>query len=585
MWIVCITSVRHVLTVNGYGGRQTKENEKSWCFKGWETLVIYLNFVSLLAVCLFACNHHSSNPMLQQVDSLLEMKPDSALTILKNISVLEDLPEVDKAYYALLLAEATDKNKLPLLPCDSLLNFALDYYGDDDREKAVALMYKGRLLAEMDDEKAAIEMNLKALEILQDYPVDTKYRRLIYSALGLWYGNCGLNDKALEVLHQSLHYSFDAKDTAIAYINIGYIYGMRNMQDSAITYQRKAVKYAMRSKDRSMILTSWHNLSICYRHFENVDSAVVYAHKVLQHLSYGNGKADAYYNMGDLYVDLEQYDSARHYLEKSLFLSPSRSIPYWSLAVMEAELGNFKSAYHYLDTFVMVQDSLDNSEQLTEVQHLVYKHQTELRVKDEQIKSKRIIRWIVFVSVIICFVVALIYQRWINKKNNQQALYRQALQYADEKQNVMQQRIEENESALALLQDRENQNLDEIAQKEQLITQLKKEKLALRTWLFQQTSIYKKVMSLSDQQQVNKKIRKVMAAAELDKLKKTTFEIYADYISPLQAQYSQLTEDDLLVLCLQEAGISPLAISLCFGHTDTVALNQRKSRLKKKMSE
>lgn len=546
------------------------------------SFIIYLNFVSLLAVCLFACNHHSSNPMLQQVDSLLEMKPDSALTILKNISVLEDLPEVDKAYYALLLAEATDKNKLPLLPCDSLLNFALDYYGDDDREKAVALMYKGRLLAEMDDEKAAIEMNLKALEILQDYPVDTKYRRLIYSALGLWYGNCELNDKALEVLHQSLHYSFDAKDTAIAYINIGYIYGMRNMQDSAITYQRKAVKYAMRSKDRSMILTSWHNLSICYRHFENVDSAVVYAHKVLQHLSYGNGKADAYYNMGDLYVDLEQYDSARHYLEKSLFLSPSRSIPYWSLAVMEAELGNFKSAYHYLDT---VQDSLDNSELLTEVQHLVYKHQTELRVKDEQIKSKRIIRWIVFVSVIICFVVALIYQRWINKKNNQQALYRQSLQYAHEKQDMMQQRIEENELTLALLQDRENQNLDEIDKKERLIAQLKQEKLELRTWTFWQTPIYKKVMSLSEQKEVDKKARKVMTDVEREKLKKTVFEIYADYISPLQAQYSQLTEDDLLVLCLQEAGISPLAISLCFGHTDTVALNQRKSRLKKKMSE
>ena len=549
------------------------------------SFIIYLNFVSLLAVCLFACNHHSSNPMLQQVDSLLEMKPDSALTILKNISVLEDLPEVDKAYYALLLAEATDKNKLPLLPCDSLLNFALDYYGDDDREKAVALMYKGRLLAEMDDEKAAIEMNMKALDILQDYPVDTKYRRLIYSALGLWYGNCELNDKALEVLHQSLHYSFDAKDTAIAYINIGYIYGMRNMQDSAITYQRKAVKYAMRSKDRSMILTSWHNLSICYRHFENVDSAVVYAHKVLQHLSYGNGKADAYYNMGDLYVDLEQYDSARHYLEKSLFLSPSRSIPYWSLAVMEAELGNFKSAYHYLDTFVMVQDSLDNSELLTEVQHLVYKHQTELRVKDEQIKSKRIIRWIVFVSVIICFVVALIYQRWINKKNNQQALYRQSLQYAHEKQDMMQQRIEENELTLALLQDRENQNLDEIDKKERLIAQLKQEKLELRTWTFWQTPIYKKVMSLSEQKEVDKKARKVMTDVEREKLKKTVFEIYADYISPLQAQYSQLTEDDLLVLCLQEAGISPLAISLCFGHTDTVALNQRKSRLKKKMSE
>lgn len=550
------------------------------------SFIIYLNFVSLLAVCLFACNHHSSNPMLQQVDSLLEMKPDSALTILKNISVLEDLPEVDKAYYALLLAEATDKNKLPLLPCDSLLNFALDYYGDDDREKAVALMYKGRLLAQMNDEMSAIEHNLKALEVLQNYPQNLKCRRLIYSMLGVWYGDCELYDKALEIQNQALLYSFSAKDTAIAYHNIGYIYGMRDMQDSAITYQRKSVEYAMRSKDTSMILTSWHNLSLYYGRFENIDSAVVYAYKVLQNISDENKIFSGYfYNIGDLYIGLGQYDSARYYLEKSLLFSPSLSMSYWSLAVMEAKLGNFKSACHYLDTFVMVQDSLDASERLSEVQHIVYKNQTALEVKDEQIKSRKVIGRIVFSAIIICFVVALIYQRWINKKNNQQALYRQALQYADEKQNVMQQRIEENESAFALLQDRENQNLDEIAQKEQLITQLKKEKLALRTWLFQQTSIYKKVMSLSDQQQVNKKIRKVMAAAELDKLKKTTFEIYADYISPLQAQYSQLTEDDLLVLCLQEAGISPLAISLCFGHTDTVALNQRKSRLKKKMSE
>ena len=45
------------------------------------SFIIYLNFVSLLAVCLVACKHHSSNPMLQQVDSFLEMKPDSALTI------------------------------------------------------------------------------------------------------------------------------------------------------------------------------------------------------------------------------------------------------------------------------------------------------------------------------------------------------------------------------------------------------------------------------------------------------------------------------------------------------------------------
>ena len=39
MWTVCITSIRHVLKLNGYGGRQAKANEKRQRFKGWETLV------------------------------------------------------------------------------------------------------------------------------------------------------------------------------------------------------------------------------------------------------------------------------------------------------------------------------------------------------------------------------------------------------------------------------------------------------------------------------------------------------------------------------------------------------------------
>ncbi len=465
------------------------------------------------------------------------------------------------------------------------MDYALDYYGDDDKEMAVALLYKGRLLAQMNDKKAAIENNLKALEVLQDYPEDTKSRRLIYSSLGLWYGDCGLYDKALEMQNQALHYSCSAKDTAIAYHNIGYVYTMRDLQDSSIAYQRKAVEYAVRSKDTNMMVASWHSLSLFYGRFDKTDSAVVYARKVLQYVSDEHKMANAYYNMGDLYIDLEQYDSARYYLEKSLLLSSSWSMPYWSLAVMESELGNFQSAYHYLDTFVMVQDSLDVSEKLSEVQHLVYKHQTELEVKDAQIKSRRIIAWIVFMAIIVCFVLILIYQHRIDRKNNQQALYEQSLQHANEKLTIMQQRIKENESSLVLLQDKENQNLDEIAKKEQLIAQLKQEKLVLRTWLFQQTSIYKKVDSLYEQQEVDKKARKVMTNSDCEKLKKTVFEIYADYISPLQIQYSQLTEDDLLCLCLLEAGIPPLVIALCLGHTDTVAFNKRKSRLKVKMSE
>lgn len=550
------------------------------------TFILYFNIIALLVCSLFGCSHRSPHPLLHQADSLLETHPDSVLSMLNRMSAVEALSDANRALYALLWAQALDKTEQSLLPCDSLLNFALDYYDKEDLGMAVALMYKGRLLAQMNDEKAAIEHNLKALDVLKNYPKDTKYRRLIYSALGLWYGNCRLYDKALEVLNKSFLYSFNAKDTAIAYNNIEYVYTMRNMQDSAIAYQRKAVEYAVRSKDTAIMVTSWHNLSMCYGQFRNVDSAVVYARKVVQHVSDSHEMAKFYYyNMGGLYVDLEQYDSASYYLKKSLYISKVQSMPYWSFAVMKAELGDFQSAYHHLDTFVMIQDSLDISAELTEIQHLVYKHQTESRVKDEQYKSQRRTHRIILFFVVSSSIFMLIYQYRLNKRDKQSALYKQSLQYTKEKLRTMQQQIDENEMSLVLLRDKDNKNLDVIVQKEQQIAQLKQEKLSLRTWLFQQTPIYKKVISLSNQQNVDKKARKVMTGVELDKLKKTVSEIYADHISSLQAKYPRLTEDDLLLLCLQEAGIPALTIALCLGHADTVALNQRKSRLKVKMSE
>lgn len=316
------------------------------------TILFHLNMFLLAACFLFGCSRRSSNPLLLQADSLLSVRPDSVLTMLDGLSGLEDMPAADRAFYSLLWAQALDKAERPLLLCDSLLEFALHYYGDDDLERAVALLYKGRLLAQMNDKKAAIELNLKALDILKDYPKDTKYRGLIYSALGIWYRNTGLYNKALEVLNLFLSYSLCAKDSAIVYDNMGSTYIQQGLSDSAIMYQRKAVGAAIKSGDFNMIITSWHNLSTCYGQFDLVDSAICYARKVIQNIPADHQKCEKYYyNIGDLYIDLEEYDSARYYLEKSLFHHRLGVIPYWSLAVMEAQLGNFQSAYHYMGYF------------------------------------------------------------------------------------------------------------------------------------------------------------------------------------------------------------------------------------------
>ena len=41
MWTDCLTSIIHVLKLNGYKGRQAKVGEKRQCFKGWESLVTF----------------------------------------------------------------------------------------------------------------------------------------------------------------------------------------------------------------------------------------------------------------------------------------------------------------------------------------------------------------------------------------------------------------------------------------------------------------------------------------------------------------------------------------------------------------
>lgn len=104
-------------------------------------------------------------------------------------------------------------------------------------------------------------------------------------------------------------------------------------------------------------------------------------------------------------------------------------------------------------------------------------------------------------------------------------------------------------------------------------------------WLFTQSNIYKKVITLSKQIVSDKKEMKVLTTAEQEQLKNTIFELYNDYISFLHKNYPKLTESDLLFLCLQETSLEPLSIAICFGYSDTHPLNQKKYKIKERMNE
>lgn len=135
-------------------------------------------------------------------DSLLTANPDSALRLLEALPATIELTRRESARYALLLAQATDKCEKPLLPCDSLLDVALDYYDDDERERAVALLYKGRLEVEMEQSERAIGFLLEGLDIIEKFPEDVETKRHLLSSLGNEYYDAQLYEKAKKAYNE-----------------------------------------------------------------------------------------------------------------------------------------------------------------------------------------------------------------------------------------------------------------------------------------------------------------------------------------------------------------------------------------------
>ena len=141
-----------------------------------------LGIVCLLCWLGLSCTlQRTEHPALRQAGYLMEEHSDSAFSLLKSISSLTGMSPEDKAGYALLLAEAADKNGYSLLPCDSLLNLALHVYLEEAKELAIALLYKGKVQQEMENYADALKSYRMALEILSAYPCEFYWKGFVYN--------------------------------------------------------------------------------------------------------------------------------------------------------------------------------------------------------------------------------------------------------------------------------------------------------------------------------------------------------------------------------------------------------------------
>lgn len=552
------------------------------------TRYLSLPFLFLTLFLTTACRHDSRTDLiLNQADSLLATRPDSALHLMeRHADRLPPRSTQECARYALLLARALDKCEQSLEPCDSLLDVALACYDSRSPERATALLYKARLEVEMDCPERAITHLQEGLEVLRHFPEAEEIRRHTLSSLGnLYFENSHYEDA--RKMHLALWpLCHTDKDKAIALNALSGYPVVQESGDSAVDIQRRALRYALACGDSGVIAMSEYNLSLRFYMNDDIDSAIYHTKLSAKYSPVSTNQGQIHALQGSLYAEQGIHlDSALHYLRLSMTSAPHINIAsLLTLTDIEKARGNYLTALHYLEKHVDIVDSLFIAERNSGINRTIYEYKTRLRVQEAEARNREHRNHIVLTAVVCCALLALLCQHLYQKKRRQRLVYESILQELKQRQHTLQQEIDRNQETLdRLQQEKTDQQAEQVQQTQHLkqtIDRLKEEKLQLQNQQFRSTRIYKKIHTLSRQDAADRRTWKVLPPDERTELRRTIDGIYADYIMHLQTLYSPLTEDDRLYCCLAVAGLDTQTIALCFGYTDTHNINQRKLRLK-----
>lgn len=548
--------------------------------------VCYLT--SLFSLCLLSGCHSRQSPdkVLLYADSLMELYPDSTLLYLQSLDI-SGFSESDKVYYGLLLTQATDKNYLPLLPCDSLVEAALNYYDEGDGLlRAKALLYKSRIQQSMKMPTEAMENCFEGLKELGDSPKELRLKRMLYEDLGGIYQSQSIEDKALDMFQSS--YRCDSllnEEKLLKYsiVNIGWQHVILGNEEFAKEYLHKALQMALEQNDSLFIYNTYHRLSI---NSENTDSAFVYVRLACRYQTEKVDSIGLFLSLGDLFLELHELDSAELYLKRVLNSSDfdRQILGSYSLSELEKERGNYEQAFNYRSFYGEHIDSVVSLHKMPEIERLAYKYELELGVIKERARTNDIIQYAVSLALILLLLFLLIIQRIHRRRKIARLMYENHIAGLNEQIALQQAGIERSKKDLIQLRLTQQHNEKEIAQKEQEIRKMIDEKEKLRNWFFMQTPIYKKIEALKNQKIVTSKEVQVLLQSDQVILKTTLFEIYGEYVKYLQSTFLQLTEEDYIYLCLKLCDLDDQTIAYCYGNSSKQIVVQRRWRLKEKMA-
>lgn len=559
----------------------------------------FVGFIFLLFLVggVVSCQR-SSSPYpysLRYADSLMEISPERTLAYLRKLDV-STYSAGDRAYFSLLFTQATDKNMLSLLPCDSLIDAALDYYVKKDGVNwAKAWLYKGRIQKKMNMTEQALKSCFTALQGVEgNTGEELKLKGMLYEDMGSIYLHQSLYQKAFDAFYRSYQCDSllnDHKVLMYSLSNMGWVRVVEGKEKEALFYLDQALELALALKDSIFMSDIYQRMSL---NCENVDSAFMYARLAGNYLTEKNDSI-SYYSLwltfGELYLDKQELDSAEYYLKRTLDIADFKRkiLASYSLAEVEKIRGNYERAFEYQSYYGDNIDSIFSLNKASDIERLAYKYDSEAKVAKEKESRRFLVQQLCYGGVLFVLVIAIIFQRIYRQRRIAQLQYEQRIAHLNEQTALSQLQIERLEAQISALKLSGMEREQEIALKQAELCRVIDEKARLRNCLFTETSIFKRIQELSSQakpgQDGVKRDPKVLLIKEQEKLKGVLFDIYDDYIRYLKDTYPKITDDDCIYCCLKLCEFDDQTIAYCFGNVSRQIVAQRRLRLKKKMAE
>ena len=511
-----------------------------------------LFYIALVLLLFCACQRHSYSPSLLKADSLCSVRPDSALTLLQQLSPdMPSAPKADRMLYELLRIKAADKADRPIIQCDSTILHLIDYYenGGDPAKLAETYYYAGRIYYEKQDAPQALDYYLKGLECLEEND-NTSLKSVLCNQSGYIFMYQGLYAEGLKKFEAAY------RNDSLNNDSMGIVYDLRDMSTAfeelgnnkkALDCLKKAYVIAQGLSSKYLVLNLETYLSSLYRRMDILDSALIFIRQPLENISMLDSSA-TYVNAATTYYKNHQTDSALFYYSKIEEVGKvyAKETAYKAMADIYLNKGNLNETKRCFSLYKDYSDSVKVIKLTSTIARINSLYNIQKKEKENQeLRISKLHRTtlLVFAAILIVFLV--FYSYHLRKKEKEKTLrFMHSTHLKEESLRKSSEQIEKNNHRIADLE----KMLDEVdAENTSLRSSLQREKeRILSSNAIAQLGI--KERKAAEQAVQNSQTYSKFIAL-LDNQKKVSINDWKDLDSLINREYPEFKEK-LVNLCL-----------------------------------